>query len=73
MKFTYDKREDREECVAFIHSSGSLVIKLENPTKEGYCHIVGSSRGAVNEAWWRYWMESVKKKFYPGDKVTIEF
>ena len=72
MKFIYDETEDREECVALIHPSGYLIIKLDVPTKEEYCQAVGSSE-ADHEEWWWLWFEEAKKKFYPGDKVTIEF
>lgn len=72
MEFEYGNIAEDRECVAFIHSSGTLIIKNEEPTEDDYCQVIG---GASNEPkeWWHKWMELAQHKFYKGDKITITF
>ena len=75
MKFIYDKRENHDECVAFVHSLGVLIIKLDHPTEEKYCQVVGGPAAGkpMSEEWWWHWFKDANQKFYLGDEVTIEF
>lgn len=68
MKFEYEPKEDDRECVAYIDVDGDLMIADESKEnticmslKQGYCSgdTWDPSKGT--------------HKFYPGDKLTIEF
>lgn len=67
MKFTYDEKEDRGECVAYVDKDGDLILKTEC----GQCvwvasHGVYLHHFAFDEC-------RATRKFYPSDKITIEF
>lgn len=69
MKFEYDKEEDRGEVVAVISDTGNLVVRNTETgdftialCKAGFCHNAASVD-----------MDSVVRKFYRGDKITITF
>lgn len=86
MKFTYDKQNDDRECVAYLHSSGSLFFNCS-----GVYNSQKMLQGAVVLGD-KYRMDnkvspngtgdlkliikhdnSMGHKFYRGDKVEIEF
>lgn len=68
MKFEYDGKENARECVAFIDENGNLVI-YDGTRKTCICHS-----GAVHQnPYTEHHQSGTKRKFYPGDKITITF
>lgn len=65
MKFTHEQKTDDRECVAYIDDD-FLVI---NDKEEGPVWI--SYRGIGKNGGWD--PSSATHKFYPGDKLEIEF
>lgn len=71
MKFDYEgKPEVKKECVAVLHNNGTLIIELQSG-----CIAIGedeSGKFYEGESV-EFWEGQARKKFYPGDKVTITF
>ena len=65
MKFEYEKEDDVRECVAYIDSDGDLVFET------GYISLRSEKPGIFEGCKWKPW-DSVRR-FYRGDKITIEF
>lgn len=71
MKFEYDG-ERKEDPVAILHDSGCLIVEF----KSGCIAFGGASSdsGSFHEQKkLSFWSGKEKKKFYPGDKITITF
>jgi hypothetical protein len=72
MKFHYDEKEDCGECVAYIDDEGGLNIKTELCNDASITHICFDEDGFTHTN--LIWCPSgAIKRFYPGDKITIEF
>jgi len=74
MKFTYDRKENRGECVAFMHCNGELVFKSTRGDN-AVCladHYGGKVYVSEHDSFFDR-MSGAARKFYPGDKITIEF
>jgi hypothetical protein len=71
MKFEYENRTTKRECVAMIHNvRGDLIIQSNNG-----CLALGVD-GMSNfhkESDISFWDDHAAHKFYPGDKITITF
>jgi len=72
MKFTYDKKEDSRECVAYTDRQGDLVLKV------GKTHADGIEAVCIDDGGFFHFNlifepSEATHKFYPGDKVKIEF
>ncbi len=70
MKFTYDKKTNDRECVAYIDGDGCLCLndKIGNASL-----ICLASHGAATFECLKFDPSKATHKFYPGDKLTIEF
>lgn len=70
MKFEYNDMENESDCVAFIDDDGDLCLKDKNTDMGVYVAITDAS----TETFYDYMsLNGVKKRFYPGDKITITF
>lgn len=73
MKFTYGTKQDERECVALVCDRGLLAIKGD----EGQCIMLNCDSNKVYNGVSEFdvWMRQCnpRRKFYPGDKITIEF
>ena len=69
MKFTYEKQDrSDDDVVAYIDKDGDLVIKSHDGN--GVCIFI--SGGVLDYGYvWR--PRYAVHKFYPGDKITLEF
>lgn len=67
MKFEYYCEEDVRECVAYIDSDGTLVIKVD----DGLVYMYTDE--TPNFATDKFKHELSTRKFYPGDTITITF
>ena len=65
MKFEYEKEDDVRECVAYIDSDGDLVFR------QGYLSLRNEKPEAWDDGPWE--PAKATRKFYRGDKITIEF
>ena len=69
MKFTYEKHDrSDDDVVAYIDSYGDLQIKNVHGGKSVYLYRDGALDYGYN---WH--LEAAVHKFYPGDKITLEF
>lgn len=83
MKLNYEENERfDDDVIAFIHKSGSLIIRNNEPSiDEKYCLVVvpvgddenGGSSSFNSKHWWDTWFKDATKKFYAGDELTITF
>lgn len=72
MKFEYGIDVDRSDTVAFIDDAGDLCIAVES----GIVYLLrdGSSFHDDDADLMEYMNDNgFKRKFYPGDKITITF
>lgn len=63
MKFTYEHEADDRDCVAYIDGDGDLVMRGGYIVKAGW----------IENAEHYFNPSEATHKFYPGDKLTIEF
>ena len=70
MRFEYEGETTDKECVAYIDNEGDLIINTES---NGWVIIGGENSGESYSASPDENSFGVKKKFYPGDKITITF
>lgn len=86
MRFDYETKQDDRECVAYLHSSGSLFLNAgsmysKGGLEQGAACLGGrySSNSKVRPNGTATLDEVIMndggrgKKFYPGDKLTITF
>lgn len=66
MKFTYDKKTDDRECVAYIDGLGVLYIKTDEGSTLLYESETPNHNGYFNPT-------DATHRFYAGDSVTITF
>lgn len=73
MKFEYDGKEDARECVAYIDRDGGMCIKVEETHIDSELVCIDTDGFFRFDLSWNPSYTGVKKRFYPGDKITITF
>jgi len=70
MKFTYDKKDESRECVAYIDGDGDLCMRDQG----GNVALVALGfDGAETYQTVAFDPSNATHRFYPGDKLTITF
>ena len=69
MKFEYDGELQRTDVVAFVDENGNLVIYNNYGGKTCICAGGNIHQNPYTE----HSNNGTRKKFYPGDKITITF
>ncbi len=67
MKFGYGHNRPDKDCVAYIDTTGALIIRDRTGDTVSLCEASGLTNGIPFNL-----LEAIHK-FYPGDKVTITF
>ena len=69
MKFTYEKKDRSDDAVvAYIDKDGDLLIK-HTDGRNSVCLY----RGGGLDYGYSWHPQDAAHKFYPGDKITLEF